>query len=147
MTEFGGFANMDVEKLLSDAQRQVSQLEELQRRTVGVVGEAQDKDGLVTVEYAADGLRDLRLNPRAMRLASADLADLIKTVAREAAQDLERKTGELMGEVFGEADNPMNLLRDPEAALAKIREAEGAYDRTFDQVMGDLEEIRRRLEQ
>ncbi|GAA3812108.1 hypothetical protein GCM10022226_35950 [Sphaerisporangium flaviroseum] len=146
MTEFPDFANIDVEKLLNQSQQQFARLEELQERTSALVGEAQDKDGLVTVEYAGDGLRDLRLNPRAMRLASADLADLIKSVAREAAKDLERQTTELMGEVFGEEDNPMKLLNDPDAAMAKIRDAEKAYNRTFEDVMGDLEEIRRRLQ-
>ncbi|MEV7968404.1 YbaB/EbfC family nucleoid-associated protein [Sphaerisporangium sp. NPDC088356] len=145
MTEFGDFASIDVDKLLGSAQKQLAQVEELQRRTAELVGRALDKDGLVTVGYTAQGLHELELNPRAMRLASADLADMIKSVAREAAADLERQTHELMEEMFG-ADNPMNLLKDPDAALAQVKEAEAAYDRTFEEVMSDLEQIRRRLQ-
>ncbi|MEU9887530.1 YbaB/EbfC family nucleoid-associated protein [Sphaerisporangium sp. NPDC051017] len=146
MTEFGDFANIDVEKLLSGAQQQFARMEELQRRLPELVGRAQDKDRLVTVEYGADGLRELELNPRAMRLASTDLAELIKTVTRQAAQDLSARTNEVMEEVFGAEDNPMRLLNDPEAALAGAKEAEATYNRVFDDVMGELNRVRRRLD-
>ncbi|MFC4529512.1 YbaB/EbfC family nucleoid-associated protein [Sphaerisporangium dianthi] len=145
MTEFGDFAGFDIDKLMSGAQRQLAQVEELQRRTAELVGRAADKNGYVTVEYTGQGLHELELNPRAMRLPSSDLAALIKTVVREAGLDLERQTNELMEELFGE-DNPMKLLQDPEAALAQVKQAEAAYDRTFEEVMSDLDEIRRRLQ-
>ncbi|MET8138839.1 YbaB/EbfC family nucleoid-associated protein [Sphaerisporangium sp. NPDC005288] len=146
MTEFGDFASIDIDKLLTGAQRQLAQVEELQRRTAELVGRATDKDGHVTVEYTGQGLQELELNPRAMRLPSADLAALIKTVVHDAGRDLERQTNELMEELFGAEDNPMRLLRDPEAALAQVKQAEAAYDRTFEEVMADLDQIRRRLQ-
>ncbi|RCG32635.1 YbaB/EbfC family DNA-binding protein [Sphaerisporangium album] len=146
MTEFGDFANIDVEKLLSGAQQQFARMAELQRRLPELVGRAQDKDRLVTVEYGAEGLRELELNPRAMRLASTDLAELIKTVTRLAAQDLGVRTNEVMEEVFGAEENPMRLLNDPDAALAGAKEAEAAYNRVFDDVMGELNRVRRRLD-
>ncbi|MDH2425083.1 YbaB/EbfC family nucleoid-associated protein [Sphaerisporangium sp. TRM90804] len=146
MTEFGDFANIDVDKLLTGAQQQFARMEELQSRMGELVGRAQDKDRLVTVEYAGDGLRELEINPRAMRMASADLADLIKTVTQDATRDLQGKTNELMEEIFGKDDNPMKLLNDPEAAMAGAREAEATYNRVLDDVMGELDRIRRRLD-
>ncbi|WP_248961033.1 YbaB/EbfC family nucleoid-associated protein [Sphaerisporangium perillae] len=146
MTEFGDFGNIDIDKLLSGAQQQLAQVEELQRRTAELVGRAQDKDGLVTVEYTGQGLHELQLNPRAMRLASVDLAALIKTTVQEAVGDLARQTNELMEEMFGVEDNPMKLLSDPEAALAQVKQAEAAYNHTFEEVMSDLDQIRRRLQ-
>ncbi|GII86556.1 hypothetical protein Ssi03_45460 [Sphaerisporangium siamense] len=146
MTEFGDFAGIDLEKLLNQAQEQFARVEGLQRRLAELVGRAQDKDHLVTVEYGAEGLRELELNPRAMRLASNDLAALIKTVSGDAARDLREKTDEAMAEVFGAEDDPMRLLEDPEAAIARAKEAEDAYNRVFDDVMSELDRVRRRLD-
>jgi DNA-binding protein YbaB len=146
VTEFGDFANIDLDKLLNGAQQQFARMEELQRRMGELVGRAEDKDRLVTVEYAGQGLRELELNPRAMRMASADLADLIKTVTQEAARDLQARTDELMEEVFGKEDNPMRLINDPEAAMATAKEAEATYNRVFEDVMGELDRVRRRLD-
>ncbi|GGL14915.1 hypothetical protein Sme01_16220 [Sphaerisporangium melleum] len=146
MTDFGDFAGLDIDALLNGAQGQLAKVEELQRRVAELVGLATDKDGLVTVEYTTEGLRELELNPRAMRLPSADLAALIKTVIHEAGRDLERRTNELTEEMFGAENDPLNVLRDPEAALAQIKQAEAVYNRTFEEVMSDLDAIRRRLE-
>ncbi|GII60386.1 hypothetical protein Skr01_04710 [Sphaerisporangium krabiense] len=146
MTEFGDFAGIDLEKLLNQAQERFAHMEGLQRRLAELVGRAQDKDHLVTVEYGAEGLRELELNPRAMRLASTDLAALIKTVSADAARDLREQTNEAMAEVFGAEDNPMRLLEDPEAAIARAKEAEAAYNRVFEDVMSELDRVRRRLD-
>ncbi|MFC6087175.1 YbaB/EbfC family nucleoid-associated protein [Sphaerisporangium aureirubrum] len=144
--DFGDFANIDVEKLLRGTQEQFARLEELQRRTGTLTGSASDGNRLVTAEYTQAGLYDLRLDPRAMRLPSGELAELIKQVIAAAAEDLREKAVALMTEVFGDQDNPMKLLEDPQAALAKVKEAEAVYDRTFDEVMAHLDTIRRRLD-
>ncbi|GII78340.1 hypothetical protein Sru01_33220 [Sphaerisporangium rufum] len=146
MTQYGEFAEFDVEKLMENAQRQLARVEELQQRTGELIGRAEDKDGMVKVEYTGQGLHELELNPRVMRMASTDLAELIKTVVQDAAADLTNQTSALMDEMFGAEDNPMKLLNDPEAALAQVKQAEAAYDRTYDEVMADLDRIRRRLE-
>ena len=146
MTGFGDFANIDIDKLLSGAQQQFTRMEELQERLTEIVGKAEDKNHLVTVEYASEGMRELEIHPKAMRLGSADLADLIKAVTRDAATDLQAKTNELMEEMFGKEDNPMKLLNDPEAAMAGAKEAEATFNRVFDDVMGELDRVRRRLD-
>ena len=67
-------------------------------------------------------------------------------VVRDAAQDLQEQVGTLMGEAFGEEDNPMRYADNPDAALQQVREMEAAYDRTFEDVMGELDRISRRLD-
>ncbi|MEV7009919.1 YbaB/EbfC family nucleoid-associated protein [Streptosporangium sp. NPDC051022] len=121
-------------------------MEEFHREVAGLTGRAQDEDGLVTVTYAAEGLRDLDLHPKAMRLSSGELAERIRLTVHEAAKDLQEQVDAAMSRAFGEENNPMRLLGDPEAALGRVREAEAAYDRTFEDVMGELDRIRRRLE-
>ncbi|GLW05014.1 hypothetical protein Misp01_01440 [Microtetraspora sp. NBRC 13810] len=146
MREFGDFANIDIDKLLRGAEVQFAKAEEVQQSLAGLVGRAEDEDGLVSVEYAGGGLRDLTLHAKAMRLSSGELAEKIKQVIQEATEDLQRQINELMGDVYGEEDNPMKLVNDPEAALGQIKEAEAAYNRTFEDVMGELDRIRRRLD-
>ncbi|MFD0886832.1 YbaB/EbfC family nucleoid-associated protein [Streptosporangium algeriense] len=121
-------------------------MEELQKEITALVGRAQDEDGMVTVEYAAEGLRELELHPKAMRLGSGELAERIKEVFREASRDLQRQLEEATDRAFGEQGNPMRVFNDPEGALGRVKEAEAAYDRTFQDVMGELDRIRRRLE-
>ncbi|MFG3435861.1 YbaB/EbfC family nucleoid-associated protein [Nonomuraea sp. NPDC047897] len=146
MQEFGDFANIDIDKLLKTADGQFARIEELQKSMSTIVGRAQDEDGLVTAEYAAEGLRELDLHPKAMRLSSAELAEKVKQVVQEASEDLQQKISEAMGDVFGEEDNPMRYIKDPDAALEQVRSAEAAYNRTFEDVMGELDRIRRRLD-
>ncbi|NUW30227.1 YbaB/EbfC family nucleoid-associated protein [Nonomuraea sp. SMC257] len=146
MQEFGDFANIDIDKLLKGADEQFARIEELQTSMSTIVGRGQDEDGLVTVEYGSEGLRDLHLHPKAMRLSSGELADLIKVVLRDAAADLQTQISGAMSEAFGEDDNPMKFVNNPDEALNKIKEAEAAYNRTFEDVMGELDRIRRRLD-
>jgi DNA-binding protein YbaB len=146
MQEFGDFANIDIDKLLKDAEKQMGLLEKFQRDLDSYVGRAEDEQGLVTVEYDHQGVRELELHPKAMRLSSGELAGLIKVVLKDATADFESRINQAMGELFGEEDNPMLNLKDPDAALGPMKEMEAAYDRAFADVMGQLDRIRRKLE-
>ncbi|WP_031172647.1 YbaB/EbfC family nucleoid-associated protein [Streptosporangium roseum] len=146
MQEFGDFANIDIDKLLKGADEQFARMEEMQKSMADLVGHAQDDDGLVTVEYAAEGIRELKLHPKAMRLSAGELAEKVKDVIAAATADLQKQVNEVMAEVFGEEDNPMSYINDPEKAINQIKDAEAAYNRTFDDVMGELDSIRRRMD-
>ncbi|MEQ4715241.1 YbaB/EbfC family nucleoid-associated protein [Nonomuraea sp. B19D2] len=145
-SEFGDFANIDIEKLLAGADQQFAKMEELQKVMADMVGTAADEREFVKVDYASEGIRELTIHPKAMRLSSGELSDIIKQVVADAAEDLQRQANEAMAEVFGEEDNPMKLINDPDAAMQQIKSAEAAYNRTFDDVMGELDRIRRRLD-
>ncbi|MFD1931566.1 MULTISPECIES: YbaB/EbfC family nucleoid-associated protein [Nonomuraea] len=146
MQDFGDFANLDIDKLLKNAEEQFSRVEELQKVMSELVGKAQDEDGLVSAEYTNAGLTMLELHPKAMRLSSGELAEKVKIVVQEATADLQRQVNETMGEMFGEDENPMKLISNPDAALEQVKNAEAAYNRTFEDVMGELDKIRRRLD-
>ncbi|MFF3664255.1 YbaB/EbfC family DNA-binding protein [Microtetraspora malaysiensis] len=146
MTDFGDFANIDIEQLMRRGDQQIEQMQQFERVMSDLVGRAQDEDRLVTVEYAGAGLRELELHPKAMRLSSGELAEKIKETIRAAAEDMQRQVEEASEEVFGKENDPMKLLKDPDAAMDRVREAEGLYNRTFDDVMTELGRIRNRLE-
>lgn len=147
MQGFGDFANIDIDKLLRKADEHFARMEEFHKDMGSYVGRAQDEHGMVVVEYGQEGLRELYLHPKALRLPSGDLADLIKTAVKDATQDLQRQITEGMNAAFGDSeDNPMQYINDPEAATKHLKAAEAAYNRTFDDVMGELDSIRRRLE-
>ena len=110
------------------------------------VGRAEDEDGFVVVEYGQTGVRELTLHPKAMRLSSGELADLIKQVLAEATDDFQRRLTEMAGEVFGEKDNPLKAVENPDAMIDEIKRVEKVYDQAFNDVMGELDRIRRRLE-
>ncbi|GAA0846697.1 YbaB/EbfC family nucleoid-associated protein [Streptosporangium amethystogenes subsp. fukuiense] len=146
MTELGNFANIDIDKLLKSTDGYLARMESVRKSMATLVGHAQDEDGLVRVEYAGDGLRELELHPKAMRLSSSELSEKIKEAVRDAAQDLQKQTGEVMEGAFGEEGNPMKYMNDPDAVLDQVREMETAYNRTFEDVMGELDRISRRLD-
>ncbi|WP_188191145.1 YbaB/EbfC family nucleoid-associated protein [Nonomuraea sp. SYSU D8015] len=145
MQEFGDFANIDIDKLLKGAQEQFAHLEEFQRNLDSYVGRAEDENGMVTVEYDHQGVRELEIHPKAMRMGSGELADLIKTALADATADFQRQVNAAVGEMFGGKDDPMRLS-DPATALDKLKEMEAVHDRAFTDVMGQLDTIRRRME-
>lgn len=140
------FPGIDVERLLKITEQQVAQAEEAQKALSGVVGRASDADGLVHVEFGGQGMRELELRPKAMRLGSEELAEKIKSTLQAATDDYQARVEEVMAEVYGEEDNPMRLVKDPDAALDRLRSAEAGFNRTFDTVMGELQAIQRRLD-
>jgi hypothetical protein len=139
------FANFDAERFADKVDAWLAHDETLHLDLAAIVGRAEDEDGFVSVEYAAEGLRDLTLHPKAMRLSSGELAERIKDVLRRASADLERQYVEAMDHAYGEHDNPMRYLDDPERALTQVKRAEDAYNSTFQDVMGRLDHINRRL--
>ncbi|TDD30705.1 YbaB/EbfC family DNA-binding protein [Nonomuraea terrae] len=146
MQEFGDFAKIDLEKLVKGADEQLALLGDFQERAASCVGRAQDENGFVAVEYGQEGVRELELHPKAMRLSSGELAELIKITLRDATEDFQRRLTEDAGELFGQESNPLRLLAEPGSITAKVKEAEPLYDQAFEDVMGRLDSIRRRLE-
>ncbi|MGW0811071.1 YbaB/EbfC family nucleoid-associated protein [Nonomuraea sp. NPDC002799] len=69
-----------------------------------VEGRAEAAKGLVTVRVGADfRIRDLRLDPRAMRLPSAELTEAIKEAANAAADQVTVRARGITAALTGEA--------------------------------------------
>lgn len=146
MTQFGDFANLNVDKLVNDARQRFARMSELQERMSAFEGHARSEDGRISATYtAAKGLTDLHLDPRALRMGSQELADTIVWVIGEAAADLQRQNTEAMSEVFGEDGNPMRYLTDRQAVEDRANEMRQSFDRTMNDVVGELDRVRKRL--
>jgi DNA-binding protein YbaB len=103
------------------------------------VGEA--ACGLVSAEVGADGLlADLRLNPRALRLGSAALAEDIVSAVRAAQEDLRGRTDESAGPPA----LPEGL--DPSVLVRRLEEVETQADLGFLRFSTVLDEALRRLD-
>ncbi|MEV7803902.1 YbaB/EbfC family DNA-binding protein [Microbispora sp. NPDC088329] len=140
-----GFDDFDMERFRERADARIDAVERLQGTLSSLVGRARDEDGLVGVEFSARGLSELELHPKAMRLSSGELAERIKETVRAASDDLYRQMNRTMAEVLGQEGDQARFLDDPEAVLAQVREAESAFDRTAEDVLGELDRISRRL--
>ncbi|MER5323642.1 YbaB/EbfC family nucleoid-associated protein [Streptosporangium roseum] len=69
-----------------------------------VEGQAEAAKGLVTVRVGADcRIRDLKLDPRVMRLPSAELAEAIKEAANTAVDQVAGRAREITAVLTGEA--------------------------------------------
>ncbi|WP_449065802.1 YbaB/EbfC family DNA-binding protein [Planomonospora algeriensis] len=139
---FGDFANIDVDKLLN---MRFDHVQDVQKAASELVGRAEDESGLVAVEYGSQGLSGLELHPKAMRLSAGELAEMIKATVHAAAGDFNARFEQLLDESFGGEGGAMREARDPEALQDRVKEMEAAYDRTFNDVMGELDRIRHRL--
>ncbi|WP_169986086.1 MULTISPECIES: YbaB/EbfC family nucleoid-associated protein [unclassified Microbispora] len=139
------FDDFDVERFSRSADARIAAVERLQGTLSSLVGRARDEDGLVEVEFTGRGLSELELHPKAMRLSSGELAERIKETVRAASDDLYRQMNRAMAEVLGQEGDQTRFLNDPEAVLTQVREAESAFDRTAEDVLGELDRISRRL--
>ncbi len=107
------------ERTMRSAQHRLEKFRELQPRLRELVGVFDSDDGFVHIEWStADGLSVLDLNPRALRMPSEDLAELIRTGVRQAQQQLREQTRALLEEAgLGTGERP-----DFEQLQAQLRE-------------------------
>ncbi|MFB9832541.1 YbaB/EbfC family nucleoid-associated protein [Actinoallomurus acaciae] len=104
-------------------------------------GVGESARGLVSAEVGADGLlADLRLNPRALRLGSAALAEDIVSAVRAAQEDLRGQ----IDESAGTQALPEGL--DPSVLVRRLDELEAQAGLGFLRFSTALDEALRRLD-
>jgi DNA-binding protein YbaB len=139
---FGDFANIDVEKVLRDAQGRQARIQEMQASMAELVGHAADETGLVSATFTpSGGLTELEIKPRAMARGSQDLAATVRQVIQDASADLQQKMRAIMTEAFPDHESAL----DKDAAMAKAQEAQDAFNRVMTDGMAELEKIRKRM--
>lgn len=144
--QFGEFANINPEQVLAQARERTSKITGLQESLTKICGTAESSDGYIKASYSATGLRDLEINPRAMRMASSDLAETIKSVISAAAKDFQENMHAEVSQVFsGSNDNPLELLNDPDALERKVQEMQGILDGALNDTMATLDTVRKQL--
>ena len=110
----------ELETQLHDSTERMRQAQTLGEVLADVVGSAQSEDGHVHVEYAGSGLRRLDLQPRAMRMASTDLAATITQVLADAVTDYQKRTLEAM--------TAAGLIVSPEEQKRRFEQAVDTLD-------------------
>ncbi|MGP3930377.1 YbaB/EbfC family nucleoid-associated protein [Nonomuraea sp. KM88] len=139
----GSFANIDVEAFLRDTQQRAARFAAAQKEAAAVVGRATVANGHIVVECTAQGgVTRLDIDPRAKRMSVKEMSEAILAAIRDAEADLQRQLSAIMGESFG---GPDPAMADPDTALAKVAEAQQAFDSMMSDAMGELDKMRRKL--
>jgi DNA-binding protein YbaB len=100
-------------------------------KMAAVVGRGESEDGRVIVTVNATGsLQSIEFDPKAMRLASTDLADAIVATARLAEQDAKTQVRAIWGktdlggvDIADAAQGQADLVAEVDRRLAAAREA------------------------
>jgi DNA-binding protein YbaB len=129
-------------RLSQDLQRKA---EAFQSRIAEVTGQGADDSGLVRVSLGVGGtLDDVQVDPRAMRMASQDLADAFRQAHQAATQNMQERLAEVQQEAFG-GELLSGLLdgsRSPDEVLGDMqRSVQTGIDASLD----EIERLRRRL--
>lgn len=121
--------------------RQAEEAAAVRAQLSETTGEAASDDGLITSVVGARGLQELRLDPRAMRMPSEDLAKAIIDVTAQAREDMERRRLERARELGLAQERPG--LDQSLAKLAELRsliaESQGDARRVFERFQAQTE--------
>lgn len=110
-----------------------------QERISALVGTGTAADDRVKVTWAtATGLDQLHLDPRAMRMPSAELAAAIKQAITTAMTDLRRKTAEVMKEETGV---------DASNSAAAIQDLQDAFTSQMSEINARVDQARRAMQE
>ncbi|MET9343408.1 MULTISPECIES: YbaB/EbfC family nucleoid-associated protein [unclassified Nonomuraea] len=91
----------EVRRLLADFEAEMRPLHEARQRMADVRGHGEAADGLVRLEVVPGGaLSGLTIDPRAMRLGSAALAEAVLEAARAAAADAATRVSETIDDTM-----------------------------------------------
>ncbi|MFJ8581697.1 YbaB/EbfC family nucleoid-associated protein [Micromonospora sp. NPDC093277] len=124
---------------------QMAQGDELRSRLTGLTGRAvSDDEQIEVVCTAEDPAHELRIDPRAMRRSSAELAELLQELLRSARTDLQQQTTEAVRDVAGQF-GPQSLIGNPAAAQAKLAQINEMVSGPMRQSSELLERLRRQL--
>jgi DNA-binding protein YbaB len=94
---------INLDNMLAEAESAVSRSRELEHQIATLEATGTAADGRVTVTAAAGGrISGVTIEPKAMRLASEDLAQAILDASREAQEELNRQMQELVKGFWGE---------------------------------------------
>jgi DNA-binding protein YbaB len=103
----------DLDRSLRESEDRLRRLDGFDETLKAVTAEYTTPDGLVTVELGADAApRNLRLDPRAMRLQSFELSELILAAFAGAHGALQARTTELLTDVLGADATPTSVMQD-----------------------------------
>ncbi|TDB84808.1 hypothetical protein E1264_23360 [Actinomadura sp. KC216] len=145
--DFQQLLGIDMEAVAARARRVAEQSAELNERLSGLVGHAETQDGRLRLAFSPEqGLPELHIDPRAMRMGSEELAETIQRLTREAVADLERQKQEAARDVYGD-DQEAATPPDAEKLKQSLRDMNDIFSGLSKDATGLMDEARRRLGQ
>jgi DNA-binding protein YbaB len=137
---------MDFNEVLRGSRERMAKVAQVRERMAGLTGSAESSDGRVKVVCtSADPLAELHLDPRAMRMGSEELAAAIRQVSRQAREDLDRQANLIAEETYGQDENPMEALRDPERLKKNLDEVQDMFKQAGNDTQAMMDLLRRGL--
>lgn len=137
----GGDNAIDAQNLDGRLQRMQKAADGMQRareQLATLVGTGTAADGKVKVTWAAaTGLDQLHIEPRAMRMASEDLAAALKQAITDAMNDLRRKTAETLQQEAGVS---------PNGGAKRMEEMREVFDGQMDEITSRIQSAQRTAE-
>lgn len=136
----------DAERKLRDSTHNLDNLRDVQAKLAEAVGRGEAADGHVLVEYTAAGLRELTIDPRAMRMTSEELAEAVKEALGAAVQDFRAQSAQALRDAGlagadGETDKPD--LAAIQERLGQARDRYSSVMRTAAQQLDEASRLRR----
>jgi DNA-binding protein YbaB len=117
-----------------------------QERMAEITGTASSDDGYIKVTWRGDGLDGLEINPRAMRMGSAELAEKILRLSKEAKADSRKQSNAIMEGLLGE-QNPAGIVADKEGLQESLDMMRDAFTGAIGDSKDLIDQLQRRLRQ
>lgn len=136
MGEFRSIANDEL--MRRGAERRRAKFEEARERIGGLVGCGEAADGKVTGTWTAVGPSDLKIDPRAMRMGSDELAKAVLVALRQAEADLRQQVKQVTDEEFGDD------VRGTRAGADRLDDDVVRFGRAMDELSTDVDRVIRR---
>jgi DNA-binding protein YbaB len=125
-------AEADPARLAEQLEQRIAEAKQKAEALAGMEGAGEGADGMVRVRVGPSGaLKDLHLDPKAMRLPSMDLAAAIMDAAQAAQQDVGAQVRELYGasaqfgglDPAGTAQGHLDAAAAIDERLQRVRDA------------------------
>lgn len=133
-----------LESMAGEAKDYFGKTRNYQERAAEITGTASTDDGYVTVTWRGGGLAGLEINPRAMRMGSAELAETILRLSQEARADSGAQSDAMLQDLMGER-NPAGILADKKG----LQESLDMIRDVFTGAIGDskdmIDQLQRRI--
>ncbi|WP_067792926.1 YbaB/EbfC family nucleoid-associated protein [Actinomadura formosensis] len=137
---------LDLGDLLRQSQERMAKLAAVREQMAGLQGRAESQDGRISVTSTAeDPLAEIKIDPRAMRMGSEELAATLQETARRARQDLDAQVQKITADQFGGTENPMDVLKDQDALKKSLTDMQGVFEQAGRQSQQMMDELHRKL--
>jgi DNA-binding protein YbaB len=135
-----------LDSMAGDAREYFQKAQLAQERVAEITGTATSDDGYIKVTWRGDGLDALEINPRAMRMGSAELAEKILRLSQEAKADSRKQSNAVMEDLLGE-QNPAGILADKQELQESIDMMRDVFTGAINDSKDLIDQLQRRFRQ